>query len=75
MSNSTTETAIGKTEIGDVCSSNAAPPFYWLLTLVIGGLAMTGNGLVVVVYILKKVEHNSTNLIITNLAIVDFCKF
>ncbi|XP_075256702.1 mu-type opioid receptor-like [Convolutriloba macropyga] len=72
MSNSTTETAIGKTEIGDVCSSNAAPPFYWLLTLVIGGLAVTGNGLVVVVYILKKVEHNSTNLIITNLAIVDF---
>ncbi|XP_075256716.1 somatostatin receptor type 5-like [Convolutriloba macropyga] len=59
-------------DIGDVCSSSAAPPYDWLLTLILGTLAMTGNGLVAVVYIMRKVEHNATNLIITNLSVVDF---
>merc|ERR1712226_1075973 len=58
---------------GDLCWTTAAPgEYYWLPYLVLGLVSMGGNGLVVLLYFLKRVDHNATNLIITNLALVDF---
>ena len=69
--NSTSEvTSTVSEDVGVVTTE--PPQFYWMIALVLGLGAMTGNGLIILVNILKKVSRNSTNVIITNLAVVDF---
>ena len=56
----------------DACLSTESPRFYWIIALALGLAAMSGNAIIILVNIFKRVARNSTNFIITNLAVVDF---
>ena len=72
MNISTQTTPSLEVEASNVCQTSELPPYYWIFALAFGLAAMTGYGLVILINIRKKVTRNSTNIIITNLAVVDF---